>query len=338
MERRLDARVAKWVAEDALARKSGHVYAIDVGQLALYAARSGDASLYRPLRRRLADRFVVRKGKGAFLAWRRGEEPPDASGTTEALRAAQALWIGARAFGREADRALARDLLAGYAAHGWTSRGVWMIRNYFNFGTRAYATNSYLVDYAPDFLRRVAEATGGATLARLAKRSAKLVRRARTEAGLLHQVIQPEVLTLRPGAAAIFSPNGRVQLANTAAVAEHSVAACPAVAKGVARFAAARLGDLRSFYDAETGAPASREQPGVGGYASLLRLVVRLRAAGHEAAAAAEVERRLHRAVVARGRAFARRPRAPRAYVAGQLLLALEAARRGAPATRSVPE
>jgi hypothetical protein len=281
--------------------------------------------MYQTRGGRLAERFVVARGGHAFRAWRRGDEEPDASGTTEALRAAAALWEGARAFGRDEDGALAISLLEGYADHAWRSHGVWMIRNYFNFGTEAFATNSYLIDYDPDLMRRVARATDRPRLRKVARRSARVVKRAQTEAGLLHQVIQPEIRTLRPGGAAIFSPNNRVQLSNTAAVAERSVEACPEVARAVARFVAERPDPLAVFYNARTGAPGEK-RAGTGTYTALLRMVVRLRAAGHHAAASRALRARLLRRVREAARAFARAPQAPRMYTAGELLLALEAA------------
>src|SRR5262249_49510478 len=157
-----------------------------------------------------------------------------ASGTTEALRLAEALWRGG-------DRERARLLLAGYARHAATDQGIWLIRNYFNFATRAFATNSFLVDYDPDFLAEVARAEPDGPWADLATRSAALVGRAATEAGLLYDVVQPELRTLTPGLdLAVFSPNDVVQLANAATVAERAIATRPEVALPVLRFAMER--------------------------------------------------------------------------------------------------
>ena len=66
----------------------------------------------------------------------------DASGTTEALRFAEGLWEGARVFGEPADRELALLVLRAYRRHEYVDQGIWLIRNYFNLQTRAFATNS----------------------------------------------------------------------------------------------------------------------------------------------------------------------------------------------------
>ena len=80
----------------------------------------------------------------------------------------EGLWEGALAFGAHEDRELALRILDGYARHASEAAGLLLIRNYFNFGSRDFATNSFLVDYAPDYLARVARDTGRQDLAELA--------------------------------------------------------------------------------------------------------------------------------------------------------------------------
>ncbi len=86
---RLHAQVTDWLDHDALARKKdGYVYAIDVTQLAIYAAERGDADLYNRLRRIIVEHLIAKRNGHTFVAWRyRENQPLDASGTTEALRA-----------------------------------------------------------------------------------------------------------------------------------------------------------------------------------------------------------------------------------------------------------
>ncbi len=192
-----------------------------------------------------------------------------------------------------------------------------MIRNYYNFATNSYATNSYLVDYAPDFLQEVAEATDDAALADVAQRSAAMVVNAATPAGLLHQVVQPELKTLTPTGQAIFSPNNVEQLANAASVAERSAAMCPTVAANVLSFVEQRWPTLHSFYNANTGEPIGAAGVDVATLASLVRLSVRLDNR--------TMRERLLNRLTERGSAFADDPVSPRAYVAGEALLALQA-------------
>ena len=48
-------------------------------------------------------------------------------------------------------------ILDGYSRHEFTDQGVWLIRNYFGYAQRNFASNSYLVDYDADFVRLVAD-------------------------------------------------------------------------------------------------------------------------------------------------------------------------------------
>ena len=257
----------RMVEAGALARPDGQVYAVDICQLATFAALSRDRELFDPLRRVILDRLLIDRGDGdeatGMVAWGYREgQPLDASGTTETLRAAEALWRGNRAFGPAyaADVGTIRLMLDAYARHQGTDRGVWMIRNYFNLGTHTYSTNSFLIDYDPDLLAELAAAFDDPRLDELARRSAELIEYALTDAGLLHQNIRPEVATIQvvpdgkpPG---FYSIDGVEQLSNVLATAERCVTTNPDVARGVLTFAQERIGDLHQHYEADTGKAA----------------------------------------------------------------------------------
>ncbi|MEM9881923.1 MAG: hypothetical protein AAF800_03265 [Planctomycetota bacterium] len=283
------------IAAEGVRRGNEAVYAVDVTQLATAAAMAGDAEVYGPLRRIILEELLVRRVPGdpthGVIGWRffpdpvEGQTAIDASGTTEALRAAEALWEGVRAFGHDDDREAIALILDAYARHAYVDGGVWMIRNYFNLHPDVYhyVTNSFLVDYDPDLVTRLAEAYGRDDWAELAERSAGVVEAARTGNGLLHQVIRPEVATIMPGFApgGFYSIDGVEQLSNVLTVAERSVTTNLEAAAEALAFARERLDDLRLYYDARTGdvvpAPGRPEaRPGVETWGPLLRLAVKL--------------------------------------------------------------
>lgn len=313
---------ARWLAADDLVRDDGFIYAVDVAQLAIYAAQRRDRPMFAALRRLIVDKLVLNDPAQpytqGFVAWRcKPGEQPHASGTTEALRAAEALWLGAEAFDRPEDRDQAVLILRGYARHAYVDQGVWFIRNYFNFRSGAFATNSYLVDYDPDFLFLVGAAIVDDELRDVAQRSAELIEQAVAPSGLLHQVVQPELLTIMPaGQRPIFSPNNVEQLSNTATVAQRCAQSCRAVAERVLRFTVRRVRRLHLFYDATTGKPIGNEKAAAATYAAGVRLAIRL---GDRPAHDELVPTLTTRAV-----RFAESPGEPRLYIAGELLLALQ--------------
>lgn len=265
-----------------LHRTDGYVYAVDVGLLMLFAARERDEPMYAALRDFALEHLILDSKDDpytrGFVVWRfcEGVEP-DASGTTEALRIAEGLWRGAEAFGSQGDRESALVILDGYARHAAEEHGIWMIRNYFNLGTRSFANNSYLVDYAPDFLAEVAEATGRRDLAEIADRSYALIERAQSPSGLLYAVVQPEVATLLDDdRMVIFSPNDAIQLSNTATVALGAVRGLPGIGRDVVEFSHERMPDLRGTYFGRTSEVARDKRPGIEAWASLVRLAVAL--------------------------------------------------------------
>jgi hypothetical protein len=154
--------------------------------------------------------------------------------------------------------------------HATIERGVWFIRNYYNFATHAYANNSFLVDYLPDVLADAGNADG-------ALRSDALLDRAMGPAGLFYELVQPEIDTAFPGAGlAFFSPNAISSITNACNVALYSTRGRPALARRVLAFGVARVANLKRFYDVRTGQARSTENAGTPAFACLTRLAVRL--------------------------------------------------------------
>jgi hypothetical protein len=273
-------RVRQWVRENKLARGDGHVYTVEVAQLLQASADAHDREGYAILRDHAVN-HLVRDDRSdpftrGFVPWRyKAGEAPDASGTTEALRIARALWTGAAVFRSEEDRLVAINVLRGYRRHAAEESGVWLVRNYFNFGTRAFATNSYLVDYDADFVATVAGATNDADLKDLATSSYDVARKAAAPCGLLRDLIQPELRTLYPDRPDVvfFSPNDVIQISNSATVACTIARGLPEVASRVLDFAAARHPAIALYYRGETGEVVrGGGGPGVCEYSGLARL------------------------------------------------------------------
>jgi hypothetical protein len=323
------ALVRSWIDGGRLVRPDGFVYAVDVAQLMACFVDAGDAEGYGRLREQALSHLVVDDKSDpftrGFVLWRyRPDDPnprPDASGTTEALRTAKALWLGAERFDRPADRELARVILAGYARHAGVEHGVWLVRNYFGFGTRSFATNSFLIDYDPDFVAEVARHTGDPAAAGLAGKSYAVVRGAATPAGLLYDLVQPELKTMYPLLEGVvtFSPNDVVQLSNAATVANTVARGAPDVAGRVLEFAVDRPTALRMYHYGRTGEAVNDAAPGINEWSALTRLAAAL---GDLPAVAALLDR----AVAAWDYYYNRlKPDAPDAYVASEALGAMSA-------------
>jgi len=280
LERAYTDAVRKMAHGAGVVRPDGYMWAYDSAQLLRFAAVDADLTRYLELRDAILKRFVLADIADAEarydVVWRvRDGAAPDASGTTEALALADALLVGATAFKRPEDRVLAREITDAYMRHATTERGVWFIRNYYNFATHAYANNSFLVDYLPDVLSDAGDSDG-------ANRSNALLDRAMAPSGLFYELVQPEIETAFPGASlAFFSPNAISSITNACNLAVYAVRGRPALAKRVLAFGVARANNLKRFYDVRTGQTRSTENAGTPAYACLTRLAVRL---GDEAA------------------------------------------------------
>jgi len=313
----------QWLDRKQLARPDGFIYTVDVAQLMIYFAQAADAGGYATLHDSAAGHLVRDERddpytKG-FVPWRwKANEKPDASGTTEALRLARALWLGAKGFNRPADAQLALKILDGYRRHEATDQGIWIIRNYFGFNTRSFASNSYLVDYDPDFIRDVASERKDAALAQLADSCYNVVKLAAAPSGLLYDIIQPEVATLYPELnLAAFSPNDVIQFSNCCTTAMSVSRGLPNVARKVLAFALNRLDDLRVYYLGRTGEPFNDKSAAVYEYSVLARLAAR---AGANGAAATVADRAMND-----WKWSADRPDSLGLFMATEILLAMQA-------------
>jgi hypothetical protein len=280
LERAYTALVRTMAHGYGVPRADGYVWAYDSAQLLLFAAVDEDLTRYLQMRAAIVARFVILDSTDPQalddVVWRvRPNAPPDASGTTEALALADALLTGAQNFKRPEDRDLAQRIAAAYMRHATTDLGIWLIRNYYNFATRSYSNNSFIVDYLPDVLARAGESDG-------AQRSFTLLDRAMGPAGLFYELVQPEIETALPGAGlAFFSPNAISSITNSCGVALYAVNGRPALSRRVLAFGVTRAAHLKRFYDVRTGQARSADNAGTPAFACLTRLAVRL---GNESA------------------------------------------------------
>jgi len=322
LQTELEAYIEQLIKDDELVRSNGYVYAIDLAQLQIYFANQDKLESYSYFRDLALKNLLIDDQSDpytqGFIAWRYQDgEAPDASGTTEALWVAKGFWDGFEQFHDTADEEVALLVLDGYTKHGFVDQGVWFIRNYFNFGTRAFASNSYLVDYYPDFVQEVATTTNNSDLEQVATQSLALVRDSQSSAGLLHSLILPEIKTLYPDLdTVIFSPNDIVQLSNACLVAETVIQSDPDIARKLLDFVEQNLNDLKIYYYGRTGNPAFEEPAKISEWTCFVRLAASLDNA--------DLTAKLMSHAWPFWQQFIETPRGSPLYTAGQMLLTLE--------------
>lgn len=330
----LDAAVHAWLAGGSAARRDGYVYTMDVAPLMLYAARTRDEALYRKLLP-AAQSLVVAggdSGTDGYVLWRkRAGQDPEVTGSTEALWLARALWSGASAFGREQDRALATQILSGYARHAQESGGTWRVRRYFSFASRSFADLSLVSNYDADFLAETESKVDSAPWSGFGRRSYAMLEQAVSPSGLAYPVIQPADPSVYRGLKVnAYAPNGAVVLEDACAAAEGALRGRPELARNVLKFTEHYerrddAGRLYAYYRHADGKPIGKRPLSSIGYACLVRVAAAL----NDRAKLADFD------MVLRGdmRAVAQQPGDTPLMVAGPLLLAAQASGAlGAPA------
>ena len=285
----LDEAMTQFVAKNGLVRPDGSAYAADVVPVLLYAARTRDAELYA-MAHKGAQRLILQEKsdpytQGFVLTRRIGNGGAEIAGATETLQMARALWEGAEALNRPADRELALQVLEGYSKFAYEMNGVWLVRKQFDFATRSFAGSSMLSNYDGDFLEAVSRRAPKAVPGDLPRRTYALLKNAVTPSGLLYPLVQPEIGATYPGLAVdVYAPNGIVALEESCRGAVGATRGQPEVARGVLEFARTRAGKpdrMYAYFGAEDGARSADEQLSDSGYACLASLALALGDAAH---------------------------------------------------------
>jgi hypothetical protein len=224
--RGLETAVLQEANAGLLLRKNGQAFAIDNVLFLLYAVESRNRSLFDSFLVPFSSVFLVPAEIGGesllTVGWKYdGDAPPDASGTTETILAAKAFWNAGILWEDALLLQRSLSLVKGYLAHQSGEGRSWQIRNYYNYGTRAFATNSYALGYFPDFLFEVACSDDFPDASEAAGKSLRFLRNAALPNGFFSSSFDPELRTLFPEDefSFHFSPDFRVKPGDSAFIA-----------------------------------------------------------------------------------------------------------------------
>lgn len=274
----LDEEMRRWLRTSGPARRDGYLYTMDVAPLLLYAAQRGDQTLYLQLlteaRKLIVDDPRDPYTRGFVLQRTQGGQRPDLTGAAEALWMARALWTGAAGFNRADDRALALQVMEGYARHAYELQNVWLVRKYFAFEGRAFAGLSTVAAYHADFMADLEQQAPRGEWRGFAERSYAAIERARAPSAMLYPIIQPEVGATYPDlAVTAYAPNGIASLAEACSGATGVVRGRPEIAANLLAFAGradtTRSGRLYGYYQVQSGDRVGLAELNATGYACL---------------------------------------------------------------------
>lgn len=241
-------------------RSDGYCYAVDMGNLLIYAAKTKDRQLFDLLLSIIKNYFIqtATTDDNALytVVWRiKNGVSPDASGTTETLRVLEGVWLGYKNWPEEDLKNLAHKIALAYAKHQVTDPfGFWYICNYYNYQTRGYATNTYTIDYNPDLLFEIGTFLKDSTILSVAEKSRRFVLEAQIPSGLFHNNYDHEMRTIYPGICH-FSPNNIIKPGDSAEIALTIAAGSPQEASKTLNFIKTHWPDIKGAYYANTEEP-----------------------------------------------------------------------------------
>jgi hypothetical protein len=136
-------------------RPDGFCYAIDLAEIMQSAVEIGDSILFSKAYEAIKKHYIIRDTWiDSAIVWRyKNDSEIDASGTAETIHCAFAIYLAYKKWGVEEYKKLSYSLAKAYIKHGYAPEpGKFLVKNYFNYGTRTLSENTYLINQRPDFL------------------------------------------------------------------------------------------------------------------------------------------------------------------------------------------
>lgn len=236
------------------ARKDGHAYAIDLGNTMRAAVILNNRKLFDQLYKYLTEYFLV-TGSGDLqaeytLVWRWDlTSPKEASGSAETGNAADALWAAYERWGVPEHRELAVKIAYAYIRHGsWLNESAFYVKNYYNYVTKSYSENTWLLNQMPHTLLRIGQAISDTILVRHAIGMANFLRGGYIQQGFFFEMFDPGISTVFKGSTGYFAPNGMLSLGSSLLIARTLLPFTKAPARRFAYFFQDQYPNLYSYY------------------------------------------------------------------------------------------
>jgi len=251
---RTEQRLLDKIQTTRPARADGYVYAIDLAYIMRVGALLDNQRLFERAYTLVQDHLLqinVNDPRARYtVRWRyHPERPRDASGAKETGMVADALWTAFEQWGHPHHRSIAIKVLNAYLDHGyWETDRRFLVKNYYNYGTKTLSENTWLINQLPHTVRKIGCATRDSALLRTARGMSRFVRAGALQEGFSYEMYDPGIGTVIENASGYYSPNGILKLQSSLQIARTRLPFTTRPAQALLRFQNEKDHDLYTHY------------------------------------------------------------------------------------------
>ena len=232
-------------------RPDGFRYAIDLAEIMQSAVEIGDSILFSKAYEAIKKHYIIRDTWiDSAIAWRyKNDSEIDTSGTAETIHCAFAIYLAYKKWGVEEYKKLSYSLAKAYIKHGYAPEpGKFLVKNYFNYGTRTLSENTYLINQRPDFLYLIGKENNDNDMIEKSKMMYNAIISGYVKNGFFHSLYDIGVKTIIPGSDGYYSPNGVFPLISSIDISLSIIEFNPKPAREILDFFHENFGRWSDFY------------------------------------------------------------------------------------------
>jgi hypothetical protein len=254
MMHRARGRFLQRVSNTLPYRFNGYAYAIDLGNILRFAAATNDRQLFDSAYAAVMKYYLMKETGDAkadyTLLWRtKPGQFRDASGSAETINAAEGFWRGYERWNDLDLKSLAQRMAIAYLGHGsWTDDGRFYVKNYYNYVTKTYSENTWLLNQMPHVLLRIGRGCKDTNMVNYAIGMAKFLRNGIVFPGISKEMYDPGIGTVIPGQTGYYAPDGFYAFLSTVDVNKGLLPFYPKLAPRFIDWVSEHLNDLRGIY------------------------------------------------------------------------------------------
>lgn len=249
-----ESRLVNDLREGLPFRDDGFAYAVDLGNTMTTAVALDNRELFDRAYGLIREHFLRTDAEDPraryTILWRyKPNTVPDASGSKETGVLADALWEAYERWGDREHREVATKVLDAYLEHGyWETERRFVVKNYYNYGTRTLSENTWVLNQMPHTIRKIACGTRDTSLFRHARGMARFAEAAYLKKGFSREMYDVGIETVFGGSDGYYSPNGLIKLQSSLEIARALLPFNATPAREMVEFLGEKYPDVYSSY------------------------------------------------------------------------------------------
>lgn len=232
-------------------RTDGFCYAIDLAEIMQSAVEIGDSILFSKAYEAIKKHYIIRDTWiDSAIVWRyKKDSEIDASGTAETIHCAFAIYLAYKKWGVEEYKKVSYSLAKAYIKHGYMPEpDKFLVKNYFNYGTRTLSENTYLINQRPDFLYLIGKENKDDDMIEKSRMMYNAIIGGYVKNGFFNSLYDIGVKTIIPSSNGYYSPNGIFPLISSIDISLSIIEFNPKPAREILDFFYENFGRWSDFY------------------------------------------------------------------------------------------